>query len=702
MKEPMYNKHLLSAITLLLSQNAFSNEHVDDFEDYLMDEMPIVLSATRLAQPKSEAPAAMTIIDRRMIESSGAIEIAELFRLVPGFQVAYASGANTGYTMTVTYHGFSGERSSRTQVLIDGRSAYSAADGTVDWFNLPITIDDIERIEIVRGPNGATFGANAFIGTINIITKDPNEYSGTDYIATYGNKGIREGTIRNHYQSEKLNLRITARRSMDTGFDNTRFLKNRNNPASGYETFIANDQKRTTLINTRGDYEININNKIDFGISYVEGYRAQGANGDANYIPNDMIALPHDSNTIFQHEHIRWTHTRGDEEEISVQFFHSYNNRKEIAYDVFANSGNPGYIAAFGSDAMLDYGKKEQRYEVELQHSKRINEDYRLIWGTSARLDRVSSPTWFDRTSDIRTYLYRIYTNQEWHASDKILINAGIMLEHSSLSGTETAPRLAINYAVTPNHNIRLGASRAVRLPNIYEAYAAVQPQTYNGIIITQFQKSTGNIRTEKVSSIELGYLWNQPSIHTELDVRIFRDKITDYIKQGVKDKGPAATWESYIMNSPGIIIKGIEFSLNYKPSRYSLINLNHAYLNARGASIDRFTDINDPATYAYETGDYRNVPTQTTSLFVSHRLANQWDVSAIYYRVSNMRWQGNGDDIPGQDRLDLRISKKFKLAGNDTSVAITAQNILGEYVGFADGFIMDTKVLLNLKLHLN
>ena len=124
-------------------------------EEEFFGEIPIVLTATRLAQPATEAPAAISIIDREMIKASGAREIADVFKLVPGFVVSHESG----YTPIVMYHGLSDEYARRMQVLIDGRSVYSPSGGGVEWSNLPLTVDDIERIEVIRVPNPAITAA---------------------------------------------------------------------------------------------------------------------------------------------------------------------------------------------------------------------------------------------------------------------------------------------------------------------------------------------------------------------------------------------------------------------------------------------------------------------------------------------------------------------------------------------------------------
>ena len=118
-------------------------------------EMPVVLSATRLKQAVADAPASITIIDRQMISQSGAREIPDLLRLVPGMVVGYEKG----WDAFVSYHGTSADMARRMQVLIDGRSVFQPSLAFVDWIGLPLELDDIDRIEVVRGPNAAAYGS---------------------------------------------------------------------------------------------------------------------------------------------------------------------------------------------------------------------------------------------------------------------------------------------------------------------------------------------------------------------------------------------------------------------------------------------------------------------------------------------------------------------------------------------------------------
>ncbi|HEX23230.1 MAG TPA: TonB-dependent receptor, partial [Chromatiales bacterium] len=211
---------LLPALLIASSYSTSANESLPPQEDLLLSEedflseLPVVLTATRLSQPAREAPAATTVIDRDMIKASGAREIADLFRLVPGFVVSH----DNGYTPIVTYHGLSNEQARRMQVLVDGRSVYSIVFGGTKWTDLPLAIDDIERIEVIRGPNAATYGANAFLSTINIITRHSSETNGVFARVNVGNIDIRDGYLRYGDTLDDLSYRLTLGYNRDTGF----------------------------------------------------------------------------------------------------------------------------------------------------------------------------------------------------------------------------------------------------------------------------------------------------------------------------------------------------------------------------------------------------------------------------------------------------------------------------------------------------
>ncbi len=174
-------------------------------EDEFLTDIPMILSATRLAQPRNEAPNSVTIIDRKTIRNSGFKEIPDLLRLVPGMVVSL----ETGNRWSVSYHGLNDQFSRRMQVLIDGRSVYDPLFSGPDWSDITIDIDDIERIEVVRGPNSAIYGSNSFLGVINIITSDPSEHTGLSARLREGSNGIREAVLKAGLRTDRFSGRAT-------------------------------------------------------------------------------------------------------------------------------------------------------------------------------------------------------------------------------------------------------------------------------------------------------------------------------------------------------------------------------------------------------------------------------------------------------------------------------------------------------------
>ncbi|MEJ1336611.1 MAG: TonB-dependent receptor plug domain-containing protein, partial [Candidatus Sedimenticola sp. (ex Thyasira tokunagai)] len=132
------------AAALLFATISHASEDNNFSESLFFGELPVVLSATRLSQPLKDTPASITVIDREMIEASGAVQLVDLLRLVPGFQVAYY----TGTKYSATYHGHADQYSRDMQVLINGRSIYDPAFGGVTWGDQELEIDDIDRIEV--------------------------------------------------------------------------------------------------------------------------------------------------------------------------------------------------------------------------------------------------------------------------------------------------------------------------------------------------------------------------------------------------------------------------------------------------------------------------------------------------------------------------------------------------------------------------
>ncbi|MDO8893072.1 MAG: TonB-dependent receptor plug domain-containing protein [Sulfurimicrobium sp.] len=185
--------------------------------DYFTD-LPVVLSVSRLAQPLSDTPGAVTIIDRETIRRSGAREVADLLRLVPGFIVTHVQG---GARPIASYHADYDAITRHLQVFVDGRSVYSTLLlGSANYGMMGIVLEDIERIEVLRGSNSAAYGANAFLGVVNIITRHSADTLGGMVSVGAGETNLRDGVARIGRGGPQGSFRLTASSRTDDGFNN--------------------------------------------------------------------------------------------------------------------------------------------------------------------------------------------------------------------------------------------------------------------------------------------------------------------------------------------------------------------------------------------------------------------------------------------------------------------------------------------------
>ena len=252
-RDLIFSRSFRFSILILISSSAFAAEESITEQSYLQ-EFPVVLSASRLAQPISEAPNAMTVIDQAMIKASGFRSVPELMRLVPGMYVGFADANRP----VVSLHGATDEFSRRMQILIDGRSVYLPPFGGVSWADLPIQIEDIERIEVVRGPASASHGTNSYYGVINIITREALSQDGGSVSVTRGD--ATDVSARFGKSGAVFDYRLSVGYRSDQGLDNV----------------VLNDHNSTRLINFRSNYHPNGTDTLDVQLGSSNGVYGMG------------------------------------------------------------------------------------------------------------------------------------------------------------------------------------------------------------------------------------------------------------------------------------------------------------------------------------------------------------------------------------------------------------------------------------------
>ena len=502
-------------------------------DDELFFDMPIVLSANRLEQPISDAAVSMSVIDRKTIEATGARTIPEVLRLIPGMQVGYSGnefGDEPKYV--VTYHGHSDQYSKQMQVLIDGRSIYEPLLGGILWKTIPVNNDDIERIEVSRGPNLATYGSNSFMAAINIITRTAAEDQGSYLRTNVGNHNIADLTYRYGGSSGKLDYRITGSTLNDDGLDSANDIENP-------------DDTNSNNIDYRLDYQINNHNSLSYQGGYGENRQQTDRNHDA-VLPTARTV----ENTRF-FQFIKWESAVNAENTVQVQYYYNLSD-KEDSYssddiDILLDPDTdpPTFADTFTLDINDDI--KTERHNLELTHIIYPDKDLKLVWGLSTQLDLVRAPQSLGVDEKVEHHQNRVFANIEWHVNQSNIINIGALVEKNDFSDTELSPRLSFTHAFNKQHKVRIGISQAIRSPFIYEEMANLfysKELTVGGSSVgTAFEQvilGNQNLKNEKIISREIVYFGEFLNSSLLFNARLFHDDITDYIDTIREDVDPA------------------------------------------------------------------------------------------------------------------------------------------------------------------
>ena len=724
MKVNQLGKSPLSALVLALLTGpapASDTNSPDLTEDYFFGEMPVVLSASRLAQPVSESPAAMTIIDRELIEASGAINIPDVLRLVPGFQVSHISGQN----LTAQYHGLANQHPKRMQVLIDGRSVYHAAFGGVHWDTLPITLDDVERIEVLRGSNAAAYGSNAFMGVVNIVTRHASQDQGSQVSLLTGYGGTRQAEWRFGDRVGKLDYRFTISGFETDGFPNHRHTHTYWDstggpvapesvvsgtpllPESTVYTLARQDSQAIARLNFRGDYLLDSGDSLLMEFGYAHNDR------DNSLLNGDFDLNRPDENLRSSTQMLKWSRQTPELGDISLQLSHNRLDFDSRHIDTLIERS--GGILINGGPTLGGYKFQNDRYDLELQLTPAAIRGWRAVWGAGLRLDRIQSYNFVIGNEDVERAQYRVFGNIEKHfgGDDAWVFNAGLMLEHQQDQGQFASPRVALNYHVDSFNTLRIAVSRAYRMPSVSEQFSETSLYLLNPAPAPPFQYTLysnrgAEVKPEQLSSIELGLVSANWMNGLSFDVRWFHEELRHYIdnvlhqdgcsgcdNSGVAGYDPHDLW--VYENAGWMNIEGFDVQAQYNASDRTTLRAASSMVNAKGERIRK----RDNTGAVIETQNIKDfVPKFTLSALLSHHFDQGWTGSVGYYRMSRMNWPNDGDRLEPYDRLDLRLAKKFRMGGQQAQLELIAQNMRNQaYIEFRDDNKFERRMYLRFKL---
>lgn len=677
-----YQSQLLCAMVCVFSQFPVqAEESVPDTlteEDYI-GEVPKVLTVSRLAQAPADVPSAVTVINRETIRASGVVDLPELFRLVPGMYVGTNAGFVYSTNHAVSYHGITSAYAGTMQVMINGRSVYSPLFGGVNWSELPIALMDIERIEVTRGPNAASYGANSYFGVINIITQTPFETSGNRVLATHGN-GRNEVFYRHTGAEGDLGYRVTTGYRQDDGLVN------------------RHDFKRTRLMNAQAEYRLNGTDNIDFEFGITDGARGEGHINEDSF-----VFLPRTKQINNHFGLIRWRHNISDTSDLTLQAYHSYDRSDDATTTIDLRPLIPAFAANLGNGRVyIDNEVVQKRTDMEAQHTFALAEHTRAVWGASVRRDAVYAPFYLATRKTDHFDLLRLFGHVEFRPHQKLTINAGAMIERNDFTGTDISPRFSLNFKPDSNHSVRLGVSSALRTPNYVEEKfqnrLLIPTNLANpNALIFQYRANKGNVQPEQIISTELGYAGKIGAL--QLDARLFNDRIDDVVRD-LNRRDFTAPANTLLLNTfldanitstgnqGGAEVNGLEFQANWVLSRDTKLLLNHAYVHIR--------ETQDGLKRFYT----KSMPRNTTSALLTHRFNSQWDGSFAYYQTSATTLLGDGEAVDLIRKSDVRLARKFQYSRYAGEVALVVENLFNNrYQEFAEYNTLQRRARINVRL---
>lgn len=590
--------------------------------DYF-EELPIVLTVSRLAQSLGDTPGSVTVIDRDTIRRSGARDLAELLRLVPGYMVSGFNGANP----TVAYHAPIDEYGARNLVLVNGRSLYSTAyQGGANRGMQTVLVDDVERLEVLRGTNSAAYGANAVFGVINIVTRHTSDSLGASAAVASGGNGLQDFQFRYGWGGPDASYRLSGGQRSDDGY------------------FRINDSRRLNNLRWRGDIRLDAGTELLLEAGFSEQVSGEGFPGNIGNLPRDNAWSNLFLNGV-------WSRQITPTE--SVKWSLSFDEDRLI--DAFPFPPDPTVI--------IDFGNVERRLDAEFQHQTAPSDQFRLVWGAGVKQDSAVSRPMFGRAGAVKSHEYRLFGNAEWAFAPQWMLNAGLFVGDNSRTGSYLAPRLMLNRQLTPDHTLRAGVSRGQRAPTLFELDAKVVYTLSGG---TQVRSFTGNplLSQEEVSVQELSYFGHFRDARVTVDVRAYREKLTGIIESFRVIPSPFNNELRNFANRPGLETSGVEWQVRWSPRPDTELWWNQS-----------FTELN----WLYDRVENSQPPGKSTTIGWFQKLPHQWDLTVLLFARDGMAWRRESNGVGSSTRVDMRLARQFMLGSSRAEAAVVWQALNGD-----------------------
>ena len=597
-----------------------------------------ITSVSKDPQQVMKTPAAIFVITQADIRRSGATNIPEALRLAPGVEVARVDADH----WSISIRGLAGQFSKDLLVLIDGRSVYTPLFAGVYWDVQNVMLEDVDRIEVIRGPGGTIWGANAVNGVINIITASAENTHGT--LVAVGGGGIDQGTG---------NIRYGG--TIGNGFD--------------YRVYATGDIRGPEFHADDNEFDHFRMGQAGFRTDWKSGekdaFTVQGdiysaGSGENSFIPSfspaaELVeygtASASGGNVL-----ARWQHTSGEGSDIQIQAYFDRTNRVD-----------------------LEGGEVRDTFDVDYVQHARFHGNHNLTWGLGARV----SPSRFIQTTPGIYFLPDRQTDSIYSGflqyelpivRDKLTLTAGSKVEHNNFSGFEFEPSVRLLWTPTSTQSFWAAVTRAVRTPSRQDEDVAFSilalaeptpPSVYFEVV------GNPDAKAEQLIGYEAGY-------RTQINKNLYLDLATFYNDySGLQGYGPPGISESsdppplhlfFVLPYANIIegdTVGGEIAPDWKVNHWLRLRASYSYLDMALHDKPGFTDVGNLLS-TYEGSSPRHVVSAQSSF----NLPKHFEFDAMYRYSSALP----AYSVPGYSTADLRLGWHV---GENIEFSVIGQNLL-------------------------
>lgn len=568
----------------------------------------VVVTGSRREQRIGDLPYAFSVITHNDMRAAGVRSIPDALRLAAGVDVADLSYGQSA----VSPRGMHGFLTRSVLVLVDGRQIFDSLFGGTVWGAWPFQLEDIERIEVIRGPGGVIWGANAQNGVINIITKDPRDQQGTTLSLGGASRGSQKSYLGHGLSDQGFRFRVSGEFETSDGFNQGGNLLGR----------LA-DEYRAARGTFMGIYEIDPANTLSLsGGSAVmdDGFPRSPLGG---FGPD----WKRESGTQASFLLGKWTHRIEKDNELELT---GYVN------DFYGSPGLP----------QIDY--RYQQFSLQLRHSIKPVEDHSLTWGVDTRADLLdatnSSPHALSKDF-VGTGIVGAYAQDDWNFAPNWWLGLGGRIDYEFYGGFQPSARASLMHRFDDGSRVYGAVSRAFQMPSAGLRFLDIP--LLNGISVVEGKR---DLDSETLVAYELGY---SPQLGKNLDanINVFWNEYADLTTLTPR-LGPPGLLAMDLDNRADATIYGVELDAKYALTPKVTLLGNYTFQNMDWRS-----------SVGYHEKDLMSPPMHKAMIGARYSPTTDLRLSSHLYFVDDVNSPNVGfpfapKTIDSYFRLDLKLEK--------------------------------------------